>query len=225
MPLDNAKNFAKATVSGAYDADDTSIVLASGHGARMPTAPFNAVWWDAGSYSDPSDDPNVEVVRVTNIATDTLTITRAQEGTSATTKSSSCKLIAGLTALAANSIATTSDIVTDHGALTGLSDDDHTQYYNDARHAAATTGHSRVVRLDNSAFNGVTATFTNLIPSSPDLVNNTIILFHSGIGPLLYTSGVATAGEFSLSGTGDRTPTFGYAPQAGDQVYAVYIQA
>lgn len=108
MALDNAKNFAKVTVSIGYDASATSIVLASGHGAKLPTAPFNLAWWNSTDYSDPSDDPNVEIVRCTAISTDTLTVTRAQESTSASTKntgSKTYKMIAGLTAKVINNLA------------------------------------------------------------------------------------------------------------------------
>jgi hypothetical protein len=97
-----AKNFAKATVSTTYDASATSIALTTGHGARFPTAvPFNVVWWNSTDYGDPADDPNREIVRVTAIATDTLTVVRGQEGTSASTKNTSAKtykMIAGLVA-------------------------------------------------------------------------------------------------------------------------------
>lgn len=98
MSKDNVKNFAKVTVSTTYDADDTSIVLSAGHGARLPNpgassvpgtgagTAFNLVWWDSTSYPDPSDDPQVEIVRCTARTTDTLTITRAQESTSASAK-------------------------------------------------------------------------------------------------------------------------------------------
>lgn len=105
MSIDNAKNFAKVTVSTGYDDDDTSVVLSSGHGAKLPTVPFNAVWWNSTDYADPSDDPNVEIVRVTNIASDTLTVTRGQEGVSASTKNTATKtykMIAGLTAKVIN---------------------------------------------------------------------------------------------------------------------------
>lgn len=71
----------------------------------MPSVSFNAVWWNATDYADPSDDPNVEIVRVTAISTDTLTVTRAQESTSASTKNTAgktYKMIAGLTAKAIN---------------------------------------------------------------------------------------------------------------------------
>lgn len=103
---DEAKNFAKVTVSIGYDASATSIALTSGHGARLPTVPFNVVWWNSTDYPDPTDDPNVEIVRVTARSTDTLTVTRAQEGTSASTKntaSKTYKMIAGATALLVNS--------------------------------------------------------------------------------------------------------------------------
>jgi hypothetical protein len=100
MALDLFKNFAKVQVSTGYDASATSVVLAGGHGAKLPTAPFNATWWDS-SIADPTDDPNVEIVRVTAVAADTLTVTRGQEGTSATPKNTAgqtYKMIAGLTA-------------------------------------------------------------------------------------------------------------------------------
>lgn len=80
-------NFAKVTVSTTYDAAATSIVLTGGHGSRLPSAfPFPLVWWDSTTFTDPADDPNKEIVSVTNRVTDTLTVVRAQEGTSATVK-------------------------------------------------------------------------------------------------------------------------------------------
>jgi len=96
MAFDPYKNLASGTVSTGYDAAATSIVLTTGHGARFPaiTAPatgFNAVWWNSTDYADPSDDPNVEFVRVTAVSTDTLTVTRAVEGSSASTKNTSGK--------------------------------------------------------------------------------------------------------------------------------------
>jgi hypothetical protein len=105
MSLDNAKNFAKATVSAGHDAVAVLINLVAGQGQRMPTAPFNVVWWNATDYPDPSDDPNVEVCRVTEQNGDQLTLVRAQEGTTATPKNINGKtyrLIAGMTAKVIN---------------------------------------------------------------------------------------------------------------------------
>ena len=101
MAIDGTANFARVTVSLGYDNAATSIVLTGGDGAKLPATPFNATWWNATDYADPTDDPNREIVRVTVISTDTLTITRAQESTSASTKNTGSKtyrLIAGLTA-------------------------------------------------------------------------------------------------------------------------------
>ncbi len=105
MALDNAKNFAKVTVSIGYSAAATLIVLQTGDGTKLPTVAFNLVWWNSTDYADPSDDPNVEIVRCTLISTDTLTVTRAQEGTAASAKNTTgkvYKMIAGLTAKVIN---------------------------------------------------------------------------------------------------------------------------
>lgn len=99
--LDAAKNFAKATVSTGYDAIATSIVLTTGHALRLPATPFNATWWNSTDFPDPSDDPNVEIIRVTGRSTDTLTVLRGQESITATTKNTAgktYKILAGPTA-------------------------------------------------------------------------------------------------------------------------------
>ena len=96
MALDPVKNFAKVLVSTGYDADDTSIVLETDEGAKLPApatdGAFNVVWYNSSDYGDPGDDPNVEIVRVTARSTDTLTITREQEGTTAKTHNTAGKV-------------------------------------------------------------------------------------------------------------------------------------
>jgi hypothetical protein len=100
--LDNVANFAKVTVSTGYGSSDTTIVLNSGDGSKLTSAPFNMTWWNSTDYPDPSDDPNAEIVRVTVISGDTLTITRAAEGPrSASTKNIADKvyqMMLGITA-------------------------------------------------------------------------------------------------------------------------------
>jgi len=87
MIIDPVKNFAKVVVSGGYNNTATSIALVSGDGAKLPDpateGAFNLVWWNSTDYPDPADDPYKEIVRCTAKSGDTLTITRAQEGTSA----------------------------------------------------------------------------------------------------------------------------------------------
>jgi hypothetical protein len=92
MSLDPRINFGKVVVSTGYDAAAVTIVLGAGYGARLPsTFSYNLVWWNFTDFPDPSEDPNVEIVRVTNRVTDTLTVIRAQEGTLASTKNTANK--------------------------------------------------------------------------------------------------------------------------------------
>jgi hypothetical protein len=82
--VDNLANFAYGTVATAPSpaTSGTSLVLTSGQGALFPTAPFDLLIWPAGANPLTS---NAELARCTAKATDTLTITRAQYGTSART--------------------------------------------------------------------------------------------------------------------------------------------
>lgn len=91
------KDFAKVTVSGTYDSDDTVISLAANSLSRLPDpvadGEFYLTWWNAETYPDPSDDPNRERVKVTarDTLNETITVVRAQDSTSASTKSTAGK--------------------------------------------------------------------------------------------------------------------------------------
>lgn len=85
LELDQVKNFGKVTVSSnGYTSFDTVIVLSVGDGPKLPdpaAGQFNLVWWDITLYADPSDDPNVEIVRCTIRDGDILTVSRGEENT------------------------------------------------------------------------------------------------------------------------------------------------
>lgn len=80
--MGNLKNLATGTVLTAPSpaTSGTSLVLQSGEGARMPATPFYAIAHPDGSL--PTLD-NAEIIQVTSISTDTLTIVRAQLTTTA----------------------------------------------------------------------------------------------------------------------------------------------
>lgn len=82
--MDNHANFAYSTVATAPSpaTSGTSLVVAAGEGALFPTPPFNATIWPASAQPLST---TAEIVRVTGVSTDTLTIVRAQEGSSART--------------------------------------------------------------------------------------------------------------------------------------------
>lgn len=85
---DPRTNFAKATLTAGIDASATTFSVASGKGALFPNTTlgaFNVVIWNSTDYPDPSDDPNKEILRVTARSSDTFTVSRAQEGTTAMT--------------------------------------------------------------------------------------------------------------------------------------------
>jgi hypothetical protein len=124
--VDAVKNFAKSTLSTGIDADDTSIVLATGGGAKFPApatdGAFNAVIWNSTDYADPADDPSVEIVRVTARSSDTLTVSRAQEGTNASAHNTSGKtytIVLGPTAKTITDLLGSLSVQTVSGTLDG----------------------------------------------------------------------------------------------------------
>ena len=82
--MDAVANFSSSLVATAPSpaTSGTSVTVTSGQGALFPTTPFNAVLTPAGAA--PSSTAS-EIVRVTAVSTDTFTITRAQESTTAQT--------------------------------------------------------------------------------------------------------------------------------------------
>ncbi len=82
--FDNHANLAYGTVltPPSPATSGTTLVLNAGQGALFPAAPFNCTIWPASTNATAG---NAEIVRVTTIVGDTLTIVRAQEGTAART--------------------------------------------------------------------------------------------------------------------------------------------
>ena len=80
--MDQLRNFAYSAVATPPSpaTSGTSLTVTAGQGALFPTAPFDATIWPAGVQPLTT---NAEIVRVTAVATDTFTITRAQYGTTA----------------------------------------------------------------------------------------------------------------------------------------------
>lgn len=95
--MDNYKNFAYTQVLTAPSpaTSGTSLTLPTGHGSLFPVAPFQVTVWPAATVPTAS---NAEIMRVTAKAGDTLTVTRAQEGTSARAVVTGDQISASLTA-------------------------------------------------------------------------------------------------------------------------------
>lgn len=98
MPaFDAHANFASSLVVTAPSPANsgTSLTVTSGQGSYFPAVPFNATICPASTLPTQT---NAEIVRVTAISTDTLTITRAQEGTAAINVATGYYIAATITA-------------------------------------------------------------------------------------------------------------------------------
>lgn len=93
---DAHKNFAYSTIATAPSpaTSGTSLVVQAADGAKFPTPPFNATVWPVSTQPTTA---NAEIVRVTAVSTDTFTITRTQESTSARTIVVGDQIAAGIT--------------------------------------------------------------------------------------------------------------------------------
>lgn len=137
--VDFVDNFIDITVSALYDDVATDIVLNAGHGLSDPVAvgEYNLVWWDFTNYPNSATDPKVEVVRVTALSVNTITVIRNQESSGATEKnntgatykmilSPTAKTITDLTADITNDIATHAAVDTlVHGVTGDVEDTAH----------------------------------------------------------------------------------------------------
>ena len=89
MALDKSSNFAKTTITG-ITSGATEVVLDDATNFLDPASgEYNCVIWEISNYGNPADDPNKEIVRATALSGNTLTITRAQESTTASNHNTS----------------------------------------------------------------------------------------------------------------------------------------
>ena len=89
MVLDAVSNFVRGNTDAEVGTDDTTVSVEDASIFPDPSTDgeFNVVIWDADNFPRPDQDNDVEILRVTARDTDAneLTVTRAQEMTSAAT--------------------------------------------------------------------------------------------------------------------------------------------
>lgn len=99
--LDPTANFARSTLSNSPGTEDTTFTLTDASAFPDPSTEgeYNITVYD-GAQGSASNDPNAEICRVTAKSTNDLTVTRAQEGTTAQDYSGggTFRVIAGITA-------------------------------------------------------------------------------------------------------------------------------
>lgn len=77
--MDNVKNFAKTRLNGSVSGGDGTITVDDG--SVFPAAPFNIVVFDE-TTGNPADDSGAEIMHVTDVSSNILTVDRGQENTS-----------------------------------------------------------------------------------------------------------------------------------------------
>lgn len=80
MSYDAHANFAYTQVATAPVPSTSGTTIVAVDGTVFPAAPFNAVVWPINSQPTKA---NAEIVRVTNVTSNTLTVVRTQEGSTA----------------------------------------------------------------------------------------------------------------------------------------------
>ena len=108
------KNNAFGTISAGISSSDTTIVLDTGQGARFPTLGSGDFFF--GTLVDTSN--NIEVVKVTARSTDSMTVTRAQDNTTARAFAIGDRFELRPTAALFDEKANISDVVTTTGGAT-----------------------------------------------------------------------------------------------------------
>lgn len=125
-----ANNVESLIVDDPLSSSSTTLNVETGDGSLFPDSfPFVITVWDESTYSDPTDDPNMEIMYVTSKSSDTLTVTRGQESTSGVEHSNGSRVAMLFTAGIINDssdgiIQKISDDITTHSLI---SDAHHTK--------------------------------------------------------------------------------------------------
>ena len=152
---DAHKNFAYSTVAVAPNPSTTgtSLTVATNQGSVFPATPFNAVVAPAGALPLSSTS---EIVRVTSISTDTFTIVRSQEGTTAQAIAVGYQIFAGVTTKTLTDIETTVEYAANKGVANGYASLDSGTHVPLAQLSGITVAQlaSGVARWNPRNFNG-----------------------------------------------------------------------
>lgn len=93
------KNFSSGLLASPLTTESTTMIVKAGHTLPAVSGSFVVIVWNATSYSSPAADPGIEIILASYSGTPNLyNITRAQEGTLASTHQSDDKIALTITA-------------------------------------------------------------------------------------------------------------------------------
>jgi len=189
--FDTHKNLAISLVATAPSpaTSGTTLVVTAGEGSRF-AAGMNATICPAGSTPDPS---NSEIVRITNVSTNTLTITRAQESSTART------VVVGDVIFAGPSIKSFSDIETAVGNL-------ETPLLGNTNAVVSGTAYTTVLADANTYIDTTSASATAItIPANATVaypVGTTIVVTQKAAGQVTVSVTTDTLNYYSPTSAG-----------------------
>lgn len=189
--FDTHKNLAISLVATAPSpaTSGTTLVVTAGQGSRF-AAGMNATICPTGSTPDPS---NSEIVRITNVSTDTLTITRAQESSTART------VVVGDVIFAGPSIKSFTDVETAVGNL-------ETPLLGNTNAVVSGTAYTTVLADANTYIDCTSASATAItIPANATVaypVGTTIVVTQKGAGQVTVSVTTDTLNYYSPTSAG-----------------------
>jgi hypothetical protein len=192
------RNNAVGFLTAPIGSSDTSIALQTGNGAKFPTLGGSDYFYATLSGTDGA----LEIVKATARSGDTLTVVRAQEGTTAASFSAGSRMELRVTA------ASVRDLVEEHDQAVEISIADAGNYYtsSNVEGALQEIGNKKIA---NFTGNGSTVVFT--LASAPAGENATNV----------YINGVyQQKNTYSVSGT---TLTFSEAPPVTSSIEVNYV--
>lgn len=141
MAWKQVKNWARTRIVGALTSEATSVTVEEA--TVLPSDEFWAVIWNAGE-GGPDADPAREIVLVTEVTGNLLTVSRGQQGTSASAHPAGCSLANVVTAGDKEELASAIDAKAEGGHTHSLDD------LSDVAAAGAAAG--RTLAYDGSAW-------------------------------------------------------------------------
>lgn len=186
-------NNGKTTLSAGISASDTSVPVTDA--SVLPAITGSEYFYM--SLEDTSG--NIEIVKVTGVSSNTLTVTRAQESTTARAFTSGDKAENRLTAAGLNDVATQADTDTTYTAGSGLSLTG-TEFAN--------TAPDQTVALTGAGATSISGTYPNFTITSTDTNTDTDTTYTAGSGlSLTGTEFANTAPDQTVTLTGAGTTT------------------
>jgi len=195
MSLDSVSNFGRAFILGGLTSSGTSVELRTGDVSNLPVSGnFNCVIFNASDYVNPIDDPFKEIVRVNSISGSFLSVSRAQEGTTAASHSMTGKTYVAVNTITKKMIDDINSAILSYSPTTVNADTIYVKNIFNSGTSALNISGSSIVNI-NASGAGLFASQTAVTLASPS-----IDLFATGGGSIATQGSIipVTSGTYNI---------------------------